>query len=125
MSTLSDRWLALVAELGAALMTTDVKLVVDLGASVEGGQAVVGPPTFLFEGMCGPDEPTGISYSVFLCEAVGERAVERLLERLPSVLVALGEVGEETTVQSPVAPGAFPTGGSDLPCYVITAETTL
>jgi hypothetical protein len=125
MSALKDAWLGLMTELRVALADTDIRLAEDLGGSVEGGQAVVGPPTALFEGMCGPDQPTGFSYTVYLTAEVTERAVEQLLDRLPALLEAISELGRETTVESPVIPGAFPTGTSELPSYQITAETTL
>lgn len=124
MSGLSDAWVALVADLTEQLSATSIKLADDMGASIEGGQAVLGPPTFLFEGMCDGDAPTGISYTVFLTEAVGERAIERLLARLPELIEALVLMNLDTVIEAPIVPGAFPTGSSELPSYAINAETT-
>lgn len=124
MSALSDAYNALQAELAVELADTKLRVEPDLSASVSAGDVVFGPPGFLWEGQCNPDEPTSITYSVYLIEDVGERAVERLLDRLPDLLVAVGKLGDESTVTA-CTPGAFPSGTSDLPCYQINIETTL
>jgi hypothetical protein len=124
MSALSDAYNALQAELATLLGSTKLRVESDLSAAVSAGDVVFGPPGFLWEGQCNPDEPTSITYSVYLVENVGERAVERLLDNLPALLVAVGDLGDETTVTA-CTPGAFPSGTSDLPCYQINAETTL
>lgn len=116
---------AIVTDLGDALraLGAPLRVVDDLAANVDRGAVVVGPPTFLWEGLCSPDEPTGATFEIYLVEDLGERAVDRLLVNLPALLVAVGQIGNETSVTGCV-PGAFPSGTSDLPCYQVTAETT-
>jgi hypothetical protein len=87
------------------------------------GSVIVGPPVFAWEGMCDPDEPTSMTVTVFLIEAFGERAIERLLTRLPELLVAVAGVHDATITGAD--PGTYPTSGADLPCYRLTAEMTL
>jgi hypothetical protein len=122
---LQGRYRALLDELRQAIrdLGAPLRVVDDPAARVGSRDVVIGPPTFLFEGMCSPDSPTGATYDVFLIEALGERAVDRLLANLPALLAAVGSLSEDTTV-SGCAPGAFPSGTSDLPCYRISAETT-
>ncbi len=85
---------------------------------------VIGPPTFTWEGLCDVDEPTSLTFPVYLIEALHERAIERLLANLPTLIRALQRIQDATIVQ-PATPGAFPSGTSDLPCYQLTVEMTL
>lgn len=125
MSALSEAFAALQAELSEALDAGPLRVESDTSASVASGYVVFGPPSFLWEGMCDPAQPSSITYSLYLIEDIGPRAVDRLLERLPDLLAAVGQLGDETIVTG-CTPGAFPaTGTSDLPCYQINAETSL
>lgn len=87
------------------------------------GSVIVGPPTFAWEGLCDPNEPTSMTVVVYLIEQFNERAVEHLLARLPELLVALATVHDATITAAD--PGTYPTSGADLPCYRLTAEMTL
>lgn len=90
---------------------------------VERGCVVVGPPAFFWEGQCDPDNPTSLTTDVFLIDLFDERSIERLLARLPELLVALADVNDATITDC--LPGSYPAGGTDLPCYRLTAEMTL
>lgn len=123
--TILTRWEALQNELRAALKDTgSLRLQTDLASPASAGDVMVGPPSPLYEGMCSPNEPTGFSYTVYVVEALGARAVERLLGHLPGLLTALGGLGSETEVEPPV-PTVFPSGTNDMPAYSIAVETTL
>ena len=123
--TILTRWQALQVELAAALKATGtLRLQTDLSAAAGPGDVMLGPPTPRYEGLCSPNEPTGFAYTVYVVESLGERAVERLLGHLPAVLLAVGELGDETAVEDPV-PTVFPSGTNDMPAYSIAAETTL
>lgn len=119
--TLLERYTEIVDALGEALQPTQLRVIRDLAAAVDRHDVVVGPPTFLFETLCSPFEPSSVTYTVYLIEAADPRAVERLLDVLPDLLEAVDSLG---TVRE-CRPGAYPAGSSDLPCYMITAETTL
>lgn len=84
---------------------------------------VVGPPAFLFEGQCEPDQPSGMTVTLYLTTQFDERAIERLLELLPPLLSALANVYDSTVTD--VQPGTYPTSGAELPCYRLTAEMNL
>jgi hypothetical protein len=116
---------ALVAELIAALRDAGapLRVVTDLADPVGRRDVVLGPPTFLWEGFCSPTQPSGCNIDVYLIENLEKRAVDRLLENLPTLLTAVAQLGEESIVLGCV-PGAFPSGTTDLPCYQITAEIT-
>lgn len=115
----------LVAELVAALRDAGapLRVVTDLADPVGRRDVVLGPPTFLWEGFCSPTQPSGCNIDVYLIENLEKRAVDRLLENLPTLLTAVAQLGEESIVLG-CAPGAFPSGTTDLPCYQITAEIT-
>lgn len=95
----------------------------ELGEQVESGSVVVGPPSFVWQGQCTPDEPTGMTFSVWLVETLGDRAIERLLDNLPALTVALQD-GPDALVSDAV-PTSYPADTSDLPAYQLTAEMTL
>lgn len=111
----------LLDELGDALASTDLRVATDLAVTLGPRDVVVGPPTFLWQTQCSPNEPDAITYDVFLVDVLGERAVENLLTWLPDLLTAVNLVGDVLTCQ----PAAYPSGATDLPAYRITAETTL
>lgn len=125
MSALDEVFAAYVEQLGDVLGATEMRVKDDLAATVEARDVVFGPPSFAWEGLCSPDEPSSMTFQVYLIEASGERAIERLLKNLPALLSAVGSLGDDTTVTGAV-PGSFPTAGADdLPCYQITAEAAL
>lgn len=121
MSALSTPYLAFVSALREALEDSPLRVLDDLGASVERSNVVVGPPTLTWSGQCGT-LPDTMQLQVYLVEDVSERATERLLEQLPALLAALDTPDVSVTG---CIPAAFPSGTSDLPAYQITAETTL
>lgn len=124
MSILS-RFRALQDELATALKADGrMRLQRDLAANASPGDVLIGPPSPLFEGMCDADSPTGFTYTVYLVEALGERAVEGLLDKLPALMAAVGGLGADTSIEPP-APTVFPSGTNDMPAYSIAAETTL
>lgn len=122
--TMLTKWRALVAQLGEALPEHDLRLQEDLAGNASPGDVLIGPPAPIWEGLCDPTDPTGFNYSVYVVEALGERAVERLLDKVPGLMLAVGGLGADTSITD-VQPGVFPTGNTDLPCYRIDAETTL
>jgi len=123
-SVLSEAYLALQTELAELLDDTPMRVESDLAKTLGRRDVVIGPPAFTWEGMCFLEQPTSMTYTVYVIEDLGERAVERLLELLPALLEAVGKLHGETTVTA-CAPGVYPSGTTDLPCYQITAETTL
>lgn len=84
---------------------------------------IVGPPSFAWEGLCSPVEPTSMVVTVYLVTVFDERSVERLLAALPGLLLALASVNDATITDA--VPGAYPTSGAEMPCYRLTAEMTL
>lgn len=116
---------AMLADLRAAFAAvgSPLRVVDDFSETVGSKDVVIGPPVFQWEGMCSPDEPTGATFDVFLIEDQGDRAVERLLTNLPTLLVAVGDLGAECLITGCI-PAAFPSATVDLPSYQISAEIT-
>lgn len=113
-------------DLKARLAEAESKVRVARGMAGEGEPpfVVIGPPSFLWEGQCEPDEPTSMTLSLYLVERVDpDRAVERLLALLPEVIAALQDVNDATV--SDAVPTVYPSGATDLPAYQLTAEMTL
>lgn len=100
-----------------------LRVIEDVAAPVDSGDVVIGPPTWIWDGMCDPDQPDSATFEVYLVESLGERAVENLLTNLPALLSAVAKLGDESIVTD-CRPAAFPSGTSDLPAYQITVETT-
>lgn len=90
---------------------------------VDRESVIVGPPSFAWEGLCDPTEPTSMVVTVYLVTVFDERSVERLLAALPDLLLALASVNDATITDA--VPGAYPTSGAEMPCYRLTAEMTL
>jgi hypothetical protein len=85
---------------------------------------VLGPPAFGWVGMCTPNEPDTATFTAWLIAKQDERAIERLLSWLPDLIAVLQAVGDDCTVTD-CRPAAYPTGGPDLPAYMLTVELTL
>lgn len=105
----------------AAKGVAGVRVHTDLGAAVDPPATIVGPPALTWEGAC--VEPTEAQFPVWVVEAADERAMERLWERVPLVSEAL-DGAEDATVRR-ADPGTYPTGGVELPAYVITVDVAL
>lgn len=122
MGLLTDAYDEFVDGLRTALEDSSLRVVDDPAANVDRGNVVVGPPAYSWSAQCGGTLPDTMTLSIYLVEAVGERAIGNLLDRLPELLAALDTPDIAVTA---CAPAAFPAGASDLPAYLITAETTL
>lgn len=109
--------------LRAALRPAGLRVLDGPADRVDRDSVILGPPSFLFEGQCEPDQPSGMTLVVYLVTQFDERAIERLLDALPTVLGALPGIYDATVTD--VQPGTFPTSGAELPCYRLTAEMTL
>ena len=107
------------AALKAALATVDGLRVYELGTPVDPPGGVVGPPRLTWEVYC--DEPTSAQFVVYLVSAMNERALDKLLELLPAVTLALMAVPNAVVVEA--TPGEYPAG--DLPCYAINVDVVL
>lgn len=92
------------------------------GERADPGSVIVGPPAFIWEGMCGGG-PSSATVIVYLIERVGERAIERLLENLPALVAAIEEINDATVTGA--APASYPSGSAELPAYQVTAEISL
>jgi hypothetical protein len=123
-SSIPGMYTEIVAGLKAALRPYGLRVALGMAEPVGSRDVVVGPPTFTWEGLCDPDEPDSVTFSVFLIEAFHERATERLLSNLPALIRGV-QGYRDATITAPAVPGAFPSGSSDLPCYQLTVEMTL
>lgn len=97
----------------------------DPGANVDPPAAVLGPPSLAWEtyGDGTGVYPTSATFPVYVVTAADDRSLERLWELVPEVAAALESVADAVT---PTAdPGAYNTGGVQLPCYEILAEVSL
>lgn len=93
----------------------------DPGAAVDPPGIVLGPPALAWEGMC--SGPTSATFLVYVVVAADERYLEQLWELVPLVADALDSVPDATVTGA--VPGAYQSGGSELPCYEITVEVSL
>lgn len=91
--------------------------------TVSARSVVVGPPRFSWEGMCDPDAPTSCEFTVSLIEQLDEKAIDRLLARLPELITAVQSINDATVTDA--QPAAFPAGTSDLPSYLLTVSMDL
>lgn len=107
----------------AALRTVeDLRVYDDMAATVDPPGAILGPPALAYDAFL--VEPTSARLIVALVVTADERAVQRLLDLLPSVTTVLGDV--ENVVVRSADPGTWPAGGgSDLPAYLIEIEAAL
>lgn len=125
--TPAQAWAAIRAEVKAGLEGSNSDLRLAEGVpfrAPEPASVVLGPPAFGWAGMCTPDEPDTATFTAWLIDRQDERAVERLLGWLPDLITVLQAVGDDCTVTE-CRPAAYPTGGPDLPAYMLTVELTL
>lgn len=99
-----------------------LKAVPNLRASVIDGreinppQAIVGPPSMVFEHFC--EGPTELSFPVTLVVKVDTLALERLYKMLPLVVAAIDSVSD--AVVTVAEPGSWGPAGEEMPAYTLT-----
>lgn len=107
-----------------------VRVEADPGASVSppataagdgGATAVLGPPALVWESGC-PD-PTSARWVLYVVVDATDRSLPRLWELVPVVAAALD--GDPGIAVLRADPGAYLTGGVELPCYEIQIEVSL
>lgn len=114
------------SELKAALADTPLRLAEGVPfRDVEPRTVVAGPPAFSWRGLCAPDDVDLAEFQVWLIDRADERAIESLLESLPSLIAAVQSIGDDCTIVDGPRPTAYPVGSTDLPAYVMTVELGL
>jgi hypothetical protein len=91
------------------------------GASVDPPGAVLGPPTFAWEGLS--PSPRTATWPVLLVAPAGGDALSALLGLLPAVTQALDETVD--CVMQTATPDAYRAGGAELPAYLLQVEVAL
>jgi len=101
----------------AALATVDgVRFHRGIGVTIDPPATAVGPPE-IERDVYGPD-PTGALFQVAVIVAKTEYALDELVALEQPVVEALQAI-PDAAVQSPSKPGVWPSGGVDLPAYLI------
>jgi hypothetical protein len=107
----------------AALAAVDeVRLHRGIGAVINPPATALGPPEI--EWTAYSAEPTGATFQVALIVAKAPDAMDELFRLLPGVVEALHGVAD-AAVRSPAKPGTWPSGGVDLPAYLIDVDYAL
>lgn len=116
MSALTDA----VDALRAALATVDgVRFYPGIGATIIPPATVLAPPEI--ERDAYSTQPTGATFQVAVIVAKTEYALDELLRLEQPVVDALSAI-PDAGVQSPSKPGVWPSGGTDLPAYLIDVD---
>lgn len=115
------------ADLEAALKGVEgVRVYMDPSAVVEPPGLVVSAPALAFEGYgdgITPPTPSNATFPVYVVARADDRFMSTLWDLVPTVMAALESVADVVT---PTAdPGAYNSGGVQLPCYEILAEMSL
>jgi len=119
MSALTDA----VAALRAALTTVDgVRFYSGIGVTIDPPATALAPPEI--ERDTYSAQPTGAVFQVAVIVAKTEYALDELLRLEQPVVEALNAVPDAAVV-SPSKPGVWPSGGVDLPAYLIDVEYAL
>lgn len=114
-------------ELETALKGVDgVNYYRDPGAVIDPPATALGAPALAWEtygdGIT-PPEPTSATFPVYVIARADDRFMETLWDLVPAVAAALESVTDAVT---PAAdPGAYNSGGVQLPCYELLAEMSL
>jgi hypothetical protein len=116
---------AAAAELSAALRELATKpheiRLHDLGDNIDPPGLVVGPAELLWEA-AGP-EPTTARFPVFVIVAMGERALEQLVELVQVVADRIETEPGMGVLRA--TPDLYLSGKTDLPAYLIETEVAL
>lgn len=118
MSAVKDAAEALLAALKGV---QGVRAYSDPAASLSPPATVLGPPVLSWETLS--IDPLRATFIVYVVTSADDRALERLWDLVPAVASAVGDDGRFAATRA--APGAWSTGGQDLPAYLLTVETTL
>lgn len=99
----------------------DVDVTADLGANLDPPAVILGPPDLAFEAMS--STPTVAAFPVWVVAGADEDAMPRLWALLPAVAAAVDDL--DFAAVTVAIPGAYNSGGSDLPAYELTVEAAL
>lgn len=118
MSAVSDATADILAALKGVEGTNTLS---DPGATPRPPSLVLGPPSLQWQGACAG--PTSARFLVYVVEKVDDRALERLWDLVPTVADALDAMPDASVIRAD--PGAYLSGGVELPCYEIQIEVSL
>lgn len=100
-----------------------IRVYTDPGARVDPPGVVIGPPTLHWEGPC--LAPTRATFRISVVVKANDRAMQTLWGLVPAVGAALDNINTPSVAVIRAEPGVYPSGGTDLPAYQITAEVEL
>jgi hypothetical protein len=108
--------------LETALRTVEgLRVFRDPGGAVDPPAAILGAPALTWETTC--LEPTGAQFMIHVVVVANERALEQLWDLVPVVTTALDGVVDASVIRAD--PGTYPTGGKELPAYLIQVDVSL
>lgn len=106
------------ATLAAAVATVDgVRVYPDVAPNLAPPAVVFGPPSIEFTNFNVPNAGDS-TIQIYLVVSAGDRALERLVGLLDSLVQAVFDATDFAVTEA--LPGMFSTGGTELPCYVLT-----